>query len=107
MGASAGAMRPCLLAAALSYLVVVLAQTEGGADQFQKDFKDADLNNDQMLDVQEVRLDFKGELSDVDMYQFFVDADKDNTGTVTMKEYIDYATSLSNLNVPVQKSAKT
>lgn len=53
------------------------------------------MNNDKQLDAQEVRLDFKGELAEQDMHAFFIDADTDMSGTVTMEEYITYAAALN------------
>merc|ERR1719235_3167637 len=68
--------------------------TESELAEYKQDFVDFDLNKDQQIDAQEVRAQFKGELDPKELHQFFLDVDKDNTGTVTLQEYIDYAVTL-------------
>merc|ERR1719229_1477463 len=62
--------------------------------EYKQDFIDFDLNKDDQIDAQEVRSQFKGDLDPRELHQFFIDVDKDNTGTVTLQEYIDYAVTL-------------
>mmetsp|Transcript_76073 Transcript_76073/g.215116 ORF Transcript_76073/g.215116 Transcript_76073/m.215116 type:complete len:100 (-) Transcript_76073:211-510(-) len=62
--------------------------------EYKQDFLDFDQNRDEQIDAQEVRAQFKGDLDPKELHQFFLDTDKDNSGTVTMKEYIDYAVTL-------------
>jgi Ca2+-binding EF-hand superfamily protein len=62
--------------------------------EFTQDFLDFDLNKDDFIDAQEIRTQFKGDLDPKELHQFFLDVDKDNSGTVTLPEYIDYAISL-------------
>uniref|UniRef100_A0A7S2MHM8 EF-hand domain-containing protein n=2 Tax=Alexandrium andersonii TaxID=327968 RepID=A0A7S2MHM8_9DINO len=62
--------------------------------EYKQDFLDFDLNKDNQIDAQEVRSQFKGDLDPKELHQFFIDVDKDNTGTVTLQEYIDYAITL-------------
>merc|ERR1719420_1428659 len=68
--------------------------TESEMAEYKQDFIDFDLNKDQQIDAQEVRSQFKGDLDPKELHQFFLDVDKDGTGTVTLKEYIDYAVTL-------------
>ena len=44
---------------------------------FKQDFLDVDFNKDDVMDAQEVRAHFKGGISTVELYQFFLDSDKD------------------------------
>merc|ERR550514_1230325 len=69
--------------------------TEAEVAEYKQDFIDFDLNKDDQIDPQEIRAQFKGELDPKELYQFFQDVDKDDTGTVTLQEYIDYAVTLS------------
>merc|ERR1719271_2023703 len=65
--------------------------TDSEMAEYKQDFIDFDLNRDDQIDAQEVRSQFKGDLDPKELHQFFIDVDKDNTGTVTLAEYIDYA----------------
>mmetsp|Transcript_49646 Transcript_49646/g.98173 ORF Transcript_49646/g.98173 Transcript_49646/m.98173 type:complete len:114 (-) Transcript_49646:8-349(-) len=98
-----GAARPswiCGTAAALALLLsAALAAdepkpSEAELAEYKQDFYDFDLNKDDQIDPQEVRMQFKGQLDPRELHQFFMDVDKDHTGTVTLQEYIDYATSV-------------
>lgn len=69
-----------------------------GAEQdseFKQDFLEFDLNKDNQIDAQEVRAQFKGELDGKELHQFFVDVDRDLSGTISLEEYIDYAAALN------------
>mmetsp|Transcript_74947 Transcript_74947/g.139856 ORF Transcript_74947/g.139856 Transcript_74947/m.139856 type:complete len:102 (+) Transcript_74947:90-395(+) len=68
--------------------------TEQELAEYKQDFLDFDANSDGQIDAQEVRKQFKGDLDPKELHQFFIDVDKDSTGTVTMQEYIDYAVTL-------------
>mmetsp|Transcript_36652 Transcript_36652/g.80319 ORF Transcript_36652/g.80319 Transcript_36652/m.80319 type:complete len:113 (+) Transcript_36652:104-442(+) len=68
--------------------------SESELAEYKQDFLDFDLNKDNQIDAQEVRSQFKGDLDPKELHQFFIDVDKDSTGTVTLKEYIDYAVTL-------------
>eukprot|EP00930_Biecheleria_cincta_P097577 TRINITY_DN89282_c0_g1_i1.p3 TRINITY_DN89282_c0_g1~~TRINITY_DN89282_c0_g1_i1.p3 ORF type:complete len:113 (+),score=30.00 TRINITY_DN89282_c0_g1_i1:38-376(+) len=68
--------------------------TDAERNEFTQDFLDFDLNKDNLIDAQEVRAQFKGELDQKELHQFFLDVDKDLSGTITLEEYIDYAVNL-------------
>eukprot|EP00747_Dinoflagellata_sp_TGD_P114151 gnl/TRDRNA2_/TRDRNA2_171874_c0_seq3.p1 gnl/TRDRNA2_/TRDRNA2_171874_c0~~gnl/TRDRNA2_/TRDRNA2_171874_c0_seq3.p1 ORF type:complete len:195 (+),score=32.87 gnl/TRDRNA2_/TRDRNA2_171874_c0_seq3:63-647(+) len=69
--------------------------TESETAEYKQDFIDFDTNKDDQIDAQEVRSQFKGNLDPKELHQFFIDADKDGSGTVTLLEYIDYAVTLA------------
>merc|ERR1712007_403253 len=69
--------------------------TDSELAEYKQDFVDFDLNKDNHIDAQEVRSQFKGDLDPKELHQFFIDVDKDSSGTVTLKEYIDYAVTLA------------
>eukprot|EP00439_Symbiodinium_sp_Y106_P042242 s3811_g5.t1 len=64
--------------------------TAAQMQEFKQDFVD-----DDQMDAQEVRAHFKGGISDVELYQFFLDSDKDQSGDVSLQEYVDYAAMLN------------
>merc|ERR1712196_99931 len=68
--------------------------TDSELAEYKRDFIDFDLNKDNQIDAQEVRSQFKGDLDPKELHQFFIDVDKDSSGTVTLQEYIDYAVTL-------------
>mmetsp|Transcript_21182 Transcript_21182/g.54127 ORF Transcript_21182/g.54127 Transcript_21182/m.54127 type:complete len:107 (-) Transcript_21182:26-346(-) len=84
----------------LTFLVATTAEdtkkvpTTDELAEYKQDFLDFDLNKDDQIDGQEVRQQFKGDLDPKELHQFFIDVDKDSTGTVTLKEYVDYAATL-------------
>lgn len=49
--------------------------TEAQMQEFKQDFVDVDFNKDDQMDAQEVRAHFKGGISDVELFQFFLDSD--------------------------------
>ncbi|CAJ1352020.1 unnamed protein product [Effrenium voratum] len=63
--------------------------------EFKQDFLEFDLNKDNQIDAQEVRAQFKGNLDAKELHQFFIDVDKDLSGTISLQEYVDYAASLN------------
>eukprot|EP00927_Polykrikos_kofoidii_P044898 TRINITY_DN38768_c0_g2_i1.p2 TRINITY_DN38768_c0_g2~~TRINITY_DN38768_c0_g2_i1.p2 ORF type:complete len:114 (-),score=26.57 TRINITY_DN38768_c0_g2_i1:219-560(-) len=63
--------------------------------EFKQDFVDVDFNKDNIMDAQEVRAHFKTTISNADLFQFFVDSDKDNSGSIDLQEYVLYAAELS------------
>uniref|UniRef100_A0A0G4G8P1 EF-hand domain-containing protein n=1 Tax=Chromera velia CCMP2878 TaxID=1169474 RepID=A0A0G4G8P1_9ALVE len=69
--------------------------TEKELEEYRKDFVDFDVNTDGHVDAQEIRAALAPNLSPKDLYQFFFDVDKDESGTVTMEEYVNYAVTLS------------
>merc|ERR1740116_629078 len=69
--------------------------TEAELNEYKQDFIEFDLNEDSQIDPQEVRAQFKGDLDPKELHQFFIDVDKDGSGTVTLKEYVDYAATLT------------
>mmetsp|Transcript_104989 Transcript_104989/g.208723 ORF Transcript_104989/g.208723 Transcript_104989/m.208723 type:complete len:118 (+) Transcript_104989:71-424(+) len=71
--------------------------SEGQMTEFKQDFVDVDFNYDNVMDAQEVRAHFtgKGGISNLELYQFFLDSDKDMSGTISLQEYVDYAAMLN------------
>ncbi|CAE8643539.1 unnamed protein product [Polarella glacialis] len=69
--------------------------TDAQMHEFKQDFVDVDFNKDDQMDAQEVRAHFKGSISDAELFQFFLDSDKDTSGDVSLQEYVDYAAMLS------------
>eukprot|EP00918_Siedleckia_nematoides_P056646 GHVU01123538.1.p2 GENE.GHVU01123538.1~~GHVU01123538.1.p2 ORF type:complete len:173 (-),score=26.94 GHVU01123538.1:1219-1737(-) len=71
-----------------------LSQAE--ISEFEEDFHHFDMNSDGLLDAQEIRAAFGeiGNLRPYELYQFFYDVDKDDSGTVTKPEYIAYALTM-------------
>merc|ERR1719414_2508841 len=65
--------------------------------EFKQDFVDVDFNEDDVMDAQEVRAHFdgKGGIPNLELYQFFLDSDKDKSGTITLQEYVNYAAMLN------------
>ena len=55
-----------------------------------RDFKEFDANEDGQLDAQEIWSKFGGYLNAIDLFYFFTQANKRNTGTVNYQEYLDY-----------------
>merc|ERR1712048_1524187 len=88
----------------LGCVFIIFGAAEGGTEkkepseaemvEYKQDFVDFDLNQDNQIDAQEVRTQFKGDLDPKELHQFFIDVDKDGSGTVTLQEYIDYAVTL-------------
>ncbi|CAK0811894.1 unnamed protein product [Prorocentrum cordatum] len=68
--------------------------TKGKMTEYKQDFVDVDFNRDGVMDAQEVRAHFKGGIALDELYSFFVDCDKDNSGTISLQEYVDYAAML-------------
>merc|ERR1740130_1534071 len=69
--------------------------TNAQLQEFKQDFLDVDFNKDDVMDAQEVRAHFKGGISTVELYQFFLDSDKDQTGSISLQEYVNYAAMLN------------
>merc|ERR1719218_205112 len=69
--------------------------TNAQLQEFKQDFLDVDFNKDDVMDAQEVRAHFKGGISNVELYQFFMDSDKDQSGSISLQEYVDYAAMLT------------
>merc|ERR1719159_1280027 len=69
--------------------------TNAQLQEFKQDFLDVDFNKDEVMDAQEVRAHFKGGISAVELYQFFMDSDKDQSGSISLQEYVDYAALLN------------
>eukprot|EP00386_Alphamonas_edax_P010650 GDKI01034212.1.p1 GENE.GDKI01034212.1~~GDKI01034212.1.p1 ORF type:complete len:117 (+),score=35.35 GDKI01034212.1:2-352(+) len=84
----------CLSAAAPATNSVGRQLSDEEIEDYRKDFVDFDLNGDGKIDAQEVRMNFKSELQPKELYKFFMDVDQDDSGTITMEEYIDYAITL-------------
>merc|ERR1711953_938304 len=70
----AGTLDPKLAAMQLSTPKPI---TEAQMLEFKQDFADVDFNKDDVMDAQEVRAHFKGGIANVELYQFFLDSDKD------------------------------
>eukprot|EP00446_Apocalathium_sp_SHHI-4_P031797 CAMPEP_0177223844 /NCGR_PEP_ID=MMETSP0367-20130122/38702_1 /TAXON_ID=447022 ORGANISM="Scrippsiella hangoei-like, Strain SHHI-4" /NCGR_SAMPLE_ID=MMETSP0367 /ASSEMBLY_ACC=CAM_ASM_000362 /LENGTH=139 /DNA_ID=CAMNT_0018673843 /DNA_START=8 /DNA_END=427 /DNA_ORIENTATION=+ len=69
--------------------------TEAQMIEFKQDFVDVDFNHDDAMDAQEVRAHFKDGISNLELFQFFIDSDKDHTGSISLQEYVDYAAMLN------------
>mmetsp|Transcript_4295 Transcript_4295/g.10485 ORF Transcript_4295/g.10485 Transcript_4295/m.10485 type:complete len:103 (-) Transcript_4295:766-1074(-) len=63
--------------------------------EYMRDFDEFDSNKDSFLDTQEVRGNFKGEVADPELWEFYKMADKNLDGKVSKEEYIKYAADLS------------
>mmetsp|Transcript_47554 Transcript_47554/g.111209 ORF Transcript_47554/g.111209 Transcript_47554/m.111209 type:complete len:112 (+) Transcript_47554:66-401(+) len=91
-------VRSCLLALSLCLASQAADDsrkpTPSEAQEFQQDFLDFDVNKDEQIDAQEVRAQFKGELDAKELHQFFIDVDQDLSGTISLQEYINYASAL-------------
>eukprot|EP00920_Eleutheroschizon_duboscqi_P034135 GHVT01081854.1.p1 GENE.GHVT01081854.1~~GHVT01081854.1.p1 ORF type:complete len:164 (+),score=41.48 GHVT01081854.1:686-1177(+) len=70
--------------------------SEDELSEFRRDFAEFDQNNDALIDAEELRVAFAREnVHPEELYQFFFDVDEDDSGTVTLQEYLDYAITLS------------
>ena len=63
--------------------------------EFKQDFVNVDFSKDDNMDAEEVRAHFKGGIVDVELFQFFLDSDKDQSRTVSLQAYVDYAAMLN------------
>mmetsp|Transcript_16693 Transcript_16693/g.35122 ORF Transcript_16693/g.35122 Transcript_16693/m.35122 type:complete len:86 (+) Transcript_16693:53-310(+) len=72
-------------------LPAVLAATE---DDYKRDFAEFDHNKDGQIDFQELRLQVKGELDATHLRRLVMDMDKDQSGAISMEEYVAYALTL-------------
>ncbi|CAJ1377968.1 unnamed protein product [Effrenium voratum] len=79
----------------LLMVTAAAAASEQELLEFKQDFLEFDLNKDNQIDAQEVRAQFKGNLDAKELHQFFIDVDKDLSGTISLQEYVDYAASLN------------
>jgi Ca2+-binding EF-hand superfamily protein len=89
----------------MRWLVLVLAAlgdekkapavTTQQREEFTRDFNDFDKNKDNFVDPQEVRHGFGGKLSEVELFEFYRDADVDLSGTVDLEEYVVYAATMA------------
>mmetsp|Transcript_134555 Transcript_134555/g.335749 ORF Transcript_134555/g.335749 Transcript_134555/m.335749 type:complete len:124 (+) Transcript_134555:125-496(+) len=91
-GEPAGTLPPHIQAMVLSTPKPV---TDAQMTEFKQDFVDVDFNKDDIMDAQEVRAHFKGGIGNLELYQFFLDSDKDHSGAISLQEYVDYATMLN------------
>jgi Ca2+-binding EF-hand superfamily protein len=64
--------------------------SESIEDQAKRDFGEFDKNADGLLDVAEIRAEFKGLLDEQDLDYFFRHADSDTSGTIDFPEYLVY-----------------
>mmetsp|Transcript_16204 Transcript_16204/g.37278 ORF Transcript_16204/g.37278 Transcript_16204/m.37278 type:complete len:143 (+) Transcript_16204:110-538(+) len=69
--------------------------SEAQLQEFIQDFLDVDFDKNDEMDAQEVRAHFKTGISTMELYQFFLDSDKDASGTISLQEYVDYAAMLT------------
>mmetsp|Transcript_22625 Transcript_22625/g.41674 ORF Transcript_22625/g.41674 Transcript_22625/m.41674 type:complete len:142 (+) Transcript_22625:84-509(+) len=63
--------------------------------EFIQDFLDVDFDQNDEMDAQEVRAHFRDGISTIELYQFFLDSDKDASGTISLQEYVNYAAMLT------------
>eukprot|EP00923_Selenidium_pygospionis_P006756 GHVN01011596.1.p1 GENE.GHVN01011596.1~~GHVN01011596.1.p1 ORF type:complete len:110 (-),score=14.54 GHVN01011596.1:157-486(-) len=71
--------------------------TEDELEEFRKDIREFDSNGDNEVDAEELRNAFVNEnVNPNQLYQFFKEVDLDDSGTVSMAEYINYAITLEN-----------
>eukprot|EP00922_Rhytidocystis_sp_ex-Travisia-forbesii_P027991 GHVS01041082.1.p2 GENE.GHVS01041082.1~~GHVS01041082.1.p2 ORF type:complete len:180 (-),score=43.14 GHVS01041082.1:73-612(-) len=61
---------------------------------FLSEFREYDLNSDDLLDAHELRA-MHSDVEPAEIIQFFHNVDLDDTGTITFNEYLDYITTLS------------
>eukprot|EP00922_Rhytidocystis_sp_ex-Travisia-forbesii_P027993 GHVS01041085.1.p1 GENE.GHVS01041085.1~~GHVS01041085.1.p1 ORF type:complete len:167 (-),score=41.75 GHVS01041085.1:157-657(-) len=61
---------------------------------FLAEFREYDLNSDDLLDAHELRA-MHSDVEPAEIIQFFNNVDVDDTGTITFSEYLDYITTLS------------
>mmetsp|Transcript_106277 Transcript_106277/g.307616 ORF Transcript_106277/g.307616 Transcript_106277/m.307616 type:complete len:107 (-) Transcript_106277:58-378(-) len=93
--AAAWRLAPLALAVGLLLLHAHGQDIQPKATEFERDFLNFDQNRDGQIDAQELRLQFRAELTPLELHRFFVDADADRSGTISLAEYIEYAATLS------------
>eukprot|EP00927_Polykrikos_kofoidii_P061003 TRINITY_DN55898_c0_g1_i1.p2 TRINITY_DN55898_c0_g1~~TRINITY_DN55898_c0_g1_i1.p2 ORF type:complete len:116 (+),score=26.75 TRINITY_DN55898_c0_g1_i1:79-426(+) len=69
--------------------------TDAQMMEFKQDFVDVDFNRDNVMDAQEVRAHFKDGISNKELYEFFLDSDTDQSGSIDLQEYVSYAALLN------------
>eukprot|EP00389_Voromonas_pontica_P001591 GDKH01002373.1.p1 GENE.GDKH01002373.1~~GDKH01002373.1.p1 ORF type:complete len:114 (-),score=24.95 GDKH01002373.1:487-828(-) len=62
---------------------------------YEKDFRNFDKNSDGLIDAWEVRTAFKQGINSRELFQFFMDVDRDSSGAFTLPEYVDYVIRVS------------
>jgi len=70
--------------------------SEAKLNEMKQDFVDVDFNDDAVMDAQEIRAHFQRTISNLNFYQFFLDCDTDNSGSVSLQEYANYASMIDN-----------
>lgn len=85
----------CLCVVAI-YSCIALAKeaTEQQLEEYRRDFAEFDLNNDGQIDVMELRFQIGNDLDQSHFRRLVEEIDKDESGTVTMQEYVNYALTL-------------
>eukprot|EP00931_Biecheleriopsis_adriatica_P010569 TRINITY_DN111643_c0_g1_i1.p1 TRINITY_DN111643_c0_g1~~TRINITY_DN111643_c0_g1_i1.p1 ORF type:complete len:127 (+),score=15.97 TRINITY_DN111643_c0_g1_i1:56-382(+) len=84
------------------FLFVQVLQCHAGGSEadrdkdadFRRDFNEFDLNQDGVIDVQELRVQMTQELDQNHLRRLIIDMDQDQSGLISVEEYIAYAITL-------------
>lgn len=68
--------------------------TENQLLEMKQDFVDVDFDKNGVMDAQEVRAHFKNTITSADFNAFFIETDADESGAVSLQEYVTYASHL-------------
>lgn len=63
---------------------------ERSREYVEREFREYDKNGDGILDAADIRSRFGNALDPEMLFQFFADSDLDQTGTITLDEYLKY-----------------
>ena len=64
-------------------------------ETLRAEFNIYDSNEDDVIDVSDLRSKFKEQIDPEMLFQFFVDADTNQSGTISFAEYADYRRKLA------------
>mmetsp|Transcript_100250 Transcript_100250/g.239034 ORF Transcript_100250/g.239034 Transcript_100250/m.239034 type:complete len:82 (-) Transcript_100250:7-252(-) len=78
------------------WLLALLCLGVHAAEQaeYKRDFMEFDLNKDNQIDFQELRIHVRGELDEQQLRRMVIEMDKDQSGTISMEEYLSYALTM-------------
>jgi Ca2+-binding EF-hand superfamily protein len=63
-------------------------------ENIEADFKEYDMDKNGVLDAADIRARFQKSLEPAMLFQFFVDADSNEDGVITLDEYFTFTTSI-------------